>query len=94
MLVRPAERLDDETLAAVQAVGQVLLVAGLEMLRVQRRDGRRCCGTNTETSISLQSPYSSLTCLVYLIQNGTQQLIHQTIPQATPPVALPSPTYP
>lgn len=60
VLVRPAQRLDDETLAAVQAVGQVLLVTGLEMLRVQRRDGRRRCGTNTETFISLQSLYFSL----------------------------------
>lgn len=34
VLVRPAERLNDETLATVQAVRQVLLMAGLEMLRV------------------------------------------------------------
>lgn len=51
VFVRPAERLDDKTLTTVQAVGQVFLVAGLEMLRVQRRDGRRCCRTKTETFI-------------------------------------------
>lgn len=52
VLVRPAERLDDKAFAAIQAVGQVLLMAGLEMLRVQRRDGRRRCKTNTETPVS------------------------------------------
>lgn len=45
VLVWPAERLDDEALAAIQAVGQVLLVTGLEVFRVQRRDGRRRCHT-------------------------------------------------
>lgn len=43
VLVRPAECLDDKALAPIQAVGQVLLMARLEMLRVQRRDGRRRC---------------------------------------------------
>lgn len=68
VLVRPAERLDDEALAAVQAVGQVLLVAGLEVLRVQRRDGRRRCGTNRETGYARdQLPtrsgsFTSLSC--------------------------------
>lgn len=48
VLVWPAERLDDEALAAVQAVGQVLLVARLEVFGVQRRDGRRRCQTETK----------------------------------------------
>lgn len=60
VLVRPAERFDDETLATVQAVGQVLLVAGLEMLRVQRRDSRRCCGTKTETFVNPGLDFNSL----------------------------------
>lgn len=49
MLVRPAEGLDDKAFTTIQAVGQVLLMAGFEMLRVQRRDGRRCCGQTEET---------------------------------------------
>lgn len=60
VLVRPAERLNDETLAAVQAVRQVLLMAGLEMLRVQRRDSWRCCGTKTGTVIIPELGFTSL----------------------------------
>lgn len=60
VLVRTTERLDDKTLAAVQAVRQVLLVARLEMLRVQRRDSRRCCRTKTETFIILELVFYSL----------------------------------
>lgn len=48
VLVWPTERLDDEALAAVQAVGQVLLVTWLEVFRVQRRDSRRSCHTKTK----------------------------------------------
>lgn len=67
VLVRPAECLNDETFATIQAVGQVLLMAGLEMLRVQRRDGWRCCGTETETKVSLKAVYFTATWLIYLI---------------------------
>lgn len=49
VLVRPAEGLDDKAFATIQAVGQVLLMAGFEMLRVQRRDGWRCCSQTEET---------------------------------------------
>lgn len=48
VLVWPAERLDDEALAAIQAVGQVLLMTGLEVLGVQRRDGRGRCQRETK----------------------------------------------
>ena len=56
VLVGSAERLDDEALAAVQAVGQVPLVTGLEMLRVQRRDGRRRCRTKQNSGKSQTNP--------------------------------------
>lgn len=52
VLVWPTKRLDDEAFTTIQAVGQVLLVTGFEMLRVQRRDRRRRCRTNKETLVS------------------------------------------
>lgn len=76
VLVRTAERLDDETLAAVQAVGQVLLVAGLEVLRVQRRDGRRGCRTKTETAVNPEPVFNPL-------YSGSSAILRVTFPAAS-----------
>lgn len=89
VLVRPAEGLDDETLATVQAVGQVLLMAGLEMLRVQRRDSRGCCRTKTETLFLILSNVAHLSHLKCNFRN-----IHQAIQQVTFPEASFASTYP
>ena len=53
VLVRAAECLDDEALATVQTIGQVPLVARLEVLRPQRWHGGRGCGNNTHRTVAL-----------------------------------------
>lgn len=51
VLVWSTERLNNEALAAVQAVGQVLLVTWLEVFRVQRWDGWRSCHTKRKGKV-------------------------------------------